>query len=157
MFFTSKVNYKAAPVIMSYASVQIVYKLMQQTPPTVSDANLVAYLKSIWKATAVKVDFQAEIDKQKVNLITPEKVTKLGVQVDANNVAYQTVPLNSLNATDIRDASKVIASSYINKQAQALANKDIDAMKQQQTLDAKITNLKTQLDILQQQKQNGGK
>lgn len=47
MFFTSKVNYKATPKIMAYAAVQTVYKLQQKTPPTVSDTNLVAYIKPI--------------------------------------------------------------------------------------------------------------
>lgn len=142
---------------MTYASVQVVYRLQQQTPPTVNDANLVAYVRPIWKTTSVKVDFQNEIDKQKVNLITPEKVEKLGLQLDANNVVYQSVPLANLNATDVRDASKVIASTYINNQASALADNDINAMRSQQSLDAKITNLKTQLDILQQQKDKGEK
>lgn len=157
MFFTSKVNYKVSPKIVSYASVQTVYKVQQQTPPTVSDTNLVAYIKPIWKTTAVKVDFQNEIDKQKVNLITPEKVEKLGLQIDPTNVVYQSVPLSNLNATDVRDASKAIASTFIERQAQQQATADINAMRSQQSLDAKITNLKTQLDILQQQKDKGAK
>lgn len=157
MFFTSKANYKASPKFMTYAAVQTIYKLQQQTPPTVNDANLVAYVKPIWKTSAVKVNFQEQIDKQKVNLITPEKVEKLGLQIDPTNVVYQSVPLTNLNATDVRDASKVIASTFIDRQAQQLAANDIKAMQQQQTLDAKITNLKTQLDILQQQKAKGEK
>lgn len=142
---------------MAYASIQTVYKLQQHTPPTVSDTNLVAYIKPVWKLTANKVDFQQLIDKQKVNLITPEKVEKLGLQLDANNVVYQSVPLSNLNATDVRDASKAIVSTFIERQAQQQATADINAMRSQQTLDAKITNLKTQLDILQQQKDKGAK
>ena len=157
MFFTSKVNYKTAPKIMTYAAVQTVYKVQQQTPPKINDANLVEYVKPIFKSVAIKVDFQQEIDKQKVNLITPEKVQKMGLQLDTNNVVYQSVPLQNLNTTDLHDASKVIASKYVQNLAQASADNDIKQMQQQQNLDAKITNLKTQLDILQQQKYNGGK
>lgn len=157
MFFASKANYKASPKFMTYPATQTVYKMQLQTPPTVSDSSLVEYVKPVWKSTATKVDFQQLIDKQKVNLITPEKVEKIGFQLDPTNVVYQSVPLGNLNATDVIDASKVIASGYINKEAQALANNDIKNMQAQQNLDAKITNLKTQLDILQQQKAKGEK
>lgn len=153
----SKPKYNTNPTKLVYGSKQQVFKLVEVQPPETTDSNAAKFMKSIWKVEAVTVNFQEQIDNQKVNLVTPEAVEKNGLQLDTKNVSYQTVPLTTLNSTDVHNLSKDMVNAFVYNQATKTANQQIKEMVKQQDLDAEITKARTRLDMLTKQKENGGK
>ena len=82
------------------------------------------YIKKIQVAKIQKRNFQDEI--QKVICLTPEKIYKSGITPPSNNnVSYQKVELNNLNAVDAINVAKEATAQVVKQQAQQLTENDI--------------------------------
>lgn len=147
MFLTSKINYKTTPIVPKYPPVCTVYEWQKDIPSAEGvDANLMSYVQPKWKFVAVKRNFQTEINSQ--YCITPKMISTSGTSIPNPQPAlFQKVPLNDLNATDIRQASKEIVNSYIKKESNQYANKVIDHI-QETNKDLKIKQLQTEIENL---------
>lgn len=149
MFYNSKVNYKSSPVIPKYPAIELVYQWTKDVPTTDGlDANLITYLKPKWVYKAVKHNFQTDINNQ--YLITPKMIATTGIEPPNKDVPFQKVPLNSLNATDIRNLSKNVVDSYINKKTNDYVASAINQSKKNNNdpKDLEIQKLKSEIDNL---------
>lgn len=150
MFYNQKINYKTTPTFPKYPSVEFVYQWEKDVPATEGvDANLISYINPKWVYKKVKHNFQTDIDNQ--YLITPKIIATTGIEPTNKDVLFQKVPLNSLNATDIRNLSKNIVDSYINKKTNDYVASAINNQSKKNSSDPKdleIQKLKTEIDNL---------
>lgn len=116
------------PIKKDYPKIVNVVSWEWQAPPEnllkkVSLENQ-KYIKKIQVAKIQRRNFQDEI--QKVICLTPEKIYKSGITPPTNeNINYQKVELNNLNAVDAINVAKQATAQVVKQQAQSLTEQDI--------------------------------
>lgn len=150
MFYNQKINYKTSPVFPKYPAIELINKWEKDIPSTEGvNANLISYIKFKWITKQEKHNFQTDIDNQ--YLITPKMIATTGIEPTNKDVLFQKVPLNSLNATDIRNLSKNIVDSYVVKKTNDYVASAINNQTKKNINDSKdleIQKLKTEIDNL---------
>lgn len=155
MFYKTKISYSVKPTLENYPSVVATYVWVKDLPDTTGlNATVVSYIQPKWVLKKVNHNFQSDINSQ--YCITPKVIATTGANPNPTNkqMVYQSVPLENLNATDVRNGSKQIADTFILNQATKITNQQLAdvANKNLVDKDAQIKQLQDEIKTLKEGK-----